>query len=84
MSVRGIKRKLDLGVQIVHVVWLTEAAMRDEAECDEDEDTPDGLWDDEGMRILLHKRLIKTPRYARQIYLHEIGHAALDLYHRVR
>ncbi len=78
---KGIKRRLDLGVAVLAVEWVSDAVMRAEAECDEGELTPDGCWDDEGKRILLHVRMKKTPRHARRIYLHEIGHAALDLYH---
>ena len=82
--IKGIKRKLDLGVQTIPIIWVNETEMKDELDIPEGDEAPDGAWDDEGMRILLHRRLLKMPRYARQIYLHEISHAALDLYHRVR
>lgn len=82
--VKGIPSTLDLGVAIIKIEWLDEQQMRIDTECDAEDVTPDGAWDDDGHRILLHKRLKRRPRYARQIYLHEIGHAALDLYHVVR
>ena len=81
--IKGIKKKIDLGVAVITVDWLDDASMKMEAECEADEDAPDGLWDVETNRILLHKRLKTRPQYARQIYLHEISHAALDLYHSV-
>jgi hypothetical protein len=81
--VKGIKRRIDLGPAVLTVEWADEAAMRDFLEAEADEETPDGCWDDEGKRILLHVRLKKRPRYARQILLHEVAHAVLDLYHEV-
>lgn len=80
---KGIKRRIDLGPAVVSVEWLSETEMRAEAECDEGEEAPDGLWDSERNRILLHVSLRKRPRYARQILLHELIHACCDLYHEV-
>lgn len=80
---KGIKRRIDLGPAVIRVEWVSEPTMRAETECDEGDPTPEGCWDDEGKRILLHVRLKKQPRYARQILLHEIAHAAIDLYHEV-
>lgn len=80
---KGIKRTIDLGPAVIRVEWVDDVTMRAETECEEDETPPDGCWDGEQVRILLHMRLKKTPRYARQILLHEIAHAAIDLYHEV-
>lgn len=79
---KGVKKKIDLGPAILSVEWADEASMRKHAECDEDEEGPDGLWDGESI-IYLHVRLKKRPKYARQILLHEVAHAVLDLYHEV-
>lgn len=79
---KGIKKRIDLGPAIIGVRWVNEVEMADITETPVG-GAPDGAWDDEAVEILLHQRLKKTPRYARQILLHEIGHAALDLYHQV-
>ena len=79
---KGIKRTVDLGPARLHVQWADEKAMRAEAECEADEEAPDGLWDGEAT-IYLHTRLRATPRRARQILLHELIHACCDLYHEV-
>lgn len=80
---KGIKKRIDLGPAVLSVDWVEDQIMRQETECDEGDATPDGAWDVDGKRILLHVRLKKQPRYARQILLHEIAHAVLDLYHEV-
>jgi hypothetical protein len=43
--VKGVKRTIDLGPAKLHVQWADEQSMRQEAECEPDEEAPDGLWD---------------------------------------
>lgn len=78
---KGIKRRVDLGLAVIEIEWHGEKAMREEGDCEPDDPTPEGLWDVEGDRILLHEALKRKPRRARRIYLHELAHAVNDLYH---
>lgn len=78
---KGIRQTIDLGPAVLRVEWVNETTMRAETDCEDDDPTPEGAWDSEGHRILLSDRLKRKPRRARKILLHEISHAALDLYH---
>ncbi len=78
---KGLKSRIDLGVAIIHVEWVNEQMMRSETECEPYDITPEGAWDVDGDRILLHVQLRKKPKRARKIFLHELNHAVNDLYH---
>lgn len=78
---RGFKRRIDLGFASIKVEWVDERTMRLEAECDDDEETPDGMWVGVDETIYLKKGL--SQRKSKQILLHELAHAMLDLYHEV-
>ena len=53
------------------------AQMRDEAECVDGDDTPEGLWDTDIGTIYLLKGLSRSN--TRYYLMHEMCHAALDL-----
>lgn len=78
---KGMKRRLDLGVAVISVEWVTEATMRDETDCEDDDATPEGAWDTDRDRILMLDKLKRNPKRARKILLHELSHAVNDLYH---
>ena len=73
-----ILKRIDLGFDMIEVSTLSDAEMRDEADCDSSEMTPDGLWIAETKTIYLRAGL--SARAARKTLLHELGHAAWDLY----
>lgn len=79
---RGFKKCIDLGFTAIAVRWLPESGMRAEADCAEGEEAPLGLWIDEDHTVYLNNSLKHTPKQARQILLHELTHAMLDLYHK--
>lgn len=78
---KGIRQRIDLGAAVIRVEWVTEAVMRSETDCEDDDPTPEGAWDTDQDRILLLDQLKRRPRRARKILLHELGHAVNDLYH---
>lgn len=78
---KGIRKRVDLGVAVIQVEWVSDQAMRAETECEPDDPTPEGAWDTDTDRILLLDALKRKPRRARKIYLHELVHAVNDLYH---
>lgn len=80
-STTGIKNRIDLGFASVKIEWVDDRTMRLEAECDDDEETPDGMWVSVDGTVYLLKT--QSVRKAQQILLHELAHAMLDLYHEV-
>ena len=72
----AIPLTIDLRFAIIHITQLTKAAMREEAECDPDEYTPEGLWDVGEDTIYVGRWL--SPTRKRQVLMHELVHAALD------
>lgn len=73
---RRLPKRLDLGLAYVHVKSVTKAQMREEAECDEEDVTPEGLWSDEDDTIYLGKWL--SAKRKREVLFHELTHAVLD------
>lgn len=71
-----LPHRIDFGVAVIPIRQVGKREMREIAECDEDDVTPDGLWDgDDGVIYLL-----KTApnRQKREVLFHEIVHAAND------
>jgi Zn-dependent peptidase ImmA (M78 family) len=68
---------VDFGFHKVRVERINEKRMREEAECEEEEPTPEGLW----LTDLDTIYILKTLNRASQRYylMHEMVHAALDL-----
>lgn len=63
----------------VAIVYVDDKKMRDEAECQPDDPTPDGLWDSETRTIYVLRRLRK--KRLRYVLIHEVLHAAIDWQH---
>lgn len=63
----------------IRVVLTDEAGIREAAECDGDDDTPDGVWDVETKTIFVLQALpIRRQRY---VLGHEMRHALADWEH---
>ncbi len=75
MTVR-FPRRIDIGFARFPIRLLTKKRIREEAECDADDPTPDGLWDSDSETIFVGRWLSPTKR--REVILHELVHAALD------
>jgi hypothetical protein len=72
-----LPRKIDLCFVVVHIKYVQEKRMREEAECEDDDPTPEGMWDTDTDTIWVLKR--QSRRKMRNVILHELVHAALDL-----
>ena len=68
--------RLDLGLACLQVRQVTVKEMRIAAECEDDDGTPDGLWDAEGETIFLLKAM--TNEKKRHVFFHEVIHAIND------
>lgn len=73
---RRLPSRIDFGVAILNVRQLSVKDMRLEADCDEYDPTPDGLWDSEQDTIFMLRRL--SQRKKREVLAHELIHAAVD------
>jgi Zn-dependent peptidase ImmA (M78 family) len=58
---------------------VDEPKMRDEADCDHEDLTPDGLWDDETRTIWIMQNL--PTKRLRYVLAHELHHAIVDYLH---
>lgn len=70
--------ELPFGYRIA-VREVGEKELRDAAECEAGDDTPDGCWDSETRTIYVDRSLPR--RRSRYILAHEFGHAFLDWQH---
>lgn len=68
--------KIDLFVQIIQVKLVDKKTMREEAECEDDDSTPEGLWDGDNETVYVGKWLRRKRRY--EVLMHELAHACLD------
>ena len=70
-------RKIRVGNFVeINVRYVVRSVMRDEAEVEEDEATPEGLWDDDVDTIYVGRWL--SDKRKREVLLHELGHACWD------
>jgi hypothetical protein len=69
-------KMIDLFVTVAHVRLVTKAEMRREAECEDDEYTPEGLWDGDLDTVYVGKWLRGKRR--REVLMHELAHCCLD------
>lgn len=72
-----LPHRLDLGLALINIKLLTRKEMRVEAECEEDEATPEGMWSDEHDTIYLGRWL--SQKRKREVLFHELVHAMIDL-----
>lgn len=73
---RILPKKVDFGITIIHIELVDRKKMREEAECEEDEYTPEGLWDTDRDTVFVGKWLRKKRK--REVLMHELAHACLD------
>jgi Zn-dependent peptidase ImmA (M78 family) len=73
---RGLPKSINLFVTEVHVKLMTKVQMREEAECEDDHTTPEGLYDGDVETIYIGRWLRRKRR--REILMHELAHACLD------
>lgn len=73
---RGFPKSIDLKFALIEVVLVSRARMREEGECEDDESTPEGLWDTEEDTVFVGKWLPAKRR--REVLMHELAHACLD------
>jgi Zn-dependent peptidase ImmA (M78 family) len=73
---RRLPRKIDFGLAVIYLRQVGARAMREEADCENDDPTPDGLWDAEADTIYLLRTL--SLKRKREVLFHELVHAAVD------
>ncbi len=71
-----VPHRINLGLAEVRIKQVSVKDMRLEAECEDDDPTPDGLWDADNDRILVLRKL--SSRRKGEVILHEIQHAVID------
>jgi Zn-dependent peptidase ImmA (M78 family) len=71
-----LPKKIDFGIAVVHITQVGVGEMRDIADCEQDEPTPDGCWDAQSDSIYLLKKL--SLKRKREVLFHELVHAAVD------
>jgi hypothetical protein len=72
-----IPKYIDFGFHKILIQVIGTARMREEAECQEGEETPEGLWDTDIDTIFLLRGMSRKKQ--RYYLMHEAVHAALDL-----
>lgn len=72
-----IPRKIDFGLVVIKIIFVSIAEMRELAECESDEIAPDGLWNPENETIYIRKRL--HPAHRRDVFWHELKHMVNDV-----
>lgn len=75
MSLR-LPKKVDFGIAVIHIQQVAVKEMREAADCEEDEITPDGCWVAEDDTIYILKKLPLKKK--RTVLFHEMIHAAVD------
>ena len=75
--IRRLKSKIDLGLGVIPIILVSPAQMRDHADCEEDDVTPNGLWDHDLEVIYIGKWLPWKEK--RKVFWHELRHAVADL-----
>jgi Zn-dependent peptidase ImmA (M78 family) len=73
---RILPTKIDLRFALIHVELVSRERMREEAECEDDEPTPEGLWDVDTDTVFVGKWL--RSKRKREVMMHELAHACLD------
>jgi Zn-dependent peptidase ImmA (M78 family) len=69
-------RRIDIGFARFPIKLLTKKQMRVEYDCEKDDVTPDGFWDQDEETIYIGRWLPLAKR--REVLLHELVHACLD------
>lgn len=72
-----LPKYIDFGFHKILVERISEEEMWEEAECEEGDMIPEGLWDTDTGTIFLLRNL--NTSNARYYLMHEVIHAALDL-----
>ena len=73
---RILPKKVDFGIAVAHVELVSKAKMRELAECEEDDYTPEGLFDGDIDTVFVGGWLRK--RRKREVLMHELAHFCLD------
>lgn len=73
---RILPKMVDFGIAVAHVELVNKAKMREEAECEEDDYTPEGLFLGDDDLVLIGNWLRK--RRKREVLMHELAHFCLD------
>ncbi len=73
---KRIPRKIDLGTYTVTVTLINKKQMREEADCDDGDVTPEGLWDVELDTVYIGRWL--SAKRKREVLFHELTHAMID------
>lgn len=67
---------IDLRFVRIEVKLVTRSEMREEAEAEDDESTPEGLWHGDTETVYIGKWL--SSKRKREVLMHELAHACLD------
>ena len=67
---------IDLFCTIIYVKTVSKSEMREEAECDEDDSTPEGLYAGDQETVYIGSWLRRKRK--REVLMHELAHACLD------
>jgi len=73
---RGFPKAIDLKFALIVVLVVGKKRMREEADCEAWEATPEGLWDTEEETVYVGKWL--SAKRKREVLMHELAHACLD------
>jgi Zn-dependent peptidase ImmA (M78 family) len=71
-----VPKHIDFGFHRIWINVVDEETMREEADCEEGDSTPEGLWNTDLNIIFLLKTL--SWRQMRYYLMHELVHACLD------
>lgn len=71
-----LPRKIDFGIAIINIKLVSQKEMREAAECESEDFTPDGCWDADTDCIYILKKL--SLKRKREVLFHELVHAAID------
>ena len=73
---RILPKLIDFGICTATVELVDKKKMREEAECEEDDHTPEGLCDGDNDMVYIGNWLRK--RRKREVLMHELAHFCLD------
>jgi hypothetical protein len=73
---KPLPRRIDFGLAVIHLRQVGVKEIREEADCEADDPTPDGLWDAAAETIFVLRRL--SLKRKREVLFHELVHAAVD------
>jgi Zn-dependent peptidase ImmA (M78 family) len=73
---RVLPKRVDFGFAVCHIELMDKRRMRELAECEEDDNTPEGLFDGDMDTVYVGKWL--RSRRKREAFMHELAHFCLD------